>query len=220
VSDARAQILNRIRVALRTSTESAPVAPPKPIFPPIADPLSRLVDEFQANRIECFQVNDTQQVSDALARALSKSPRGRIYAEDTPLIRELTGKTDREVIWSTSGPAPKDAQVSITHCEALIAQTGSILLSSRNGGRTGSIVPPCHIVLASERQVVATLEQALHAASVLAQTQSFVGVITGPSRTADIEKIIVHGAHGPRRVMVILHPLTLSLPHRLHVGNA
>lgn len=206
MSDGRAQILRKIRASLQTSAEPAVTATTKTIFPPIADPLSRLFDEFQANRIECFQVNDAHQVSDALAQVLSEFPSGRIYAEDSRAIRDLTGKTGREIVWSTSGAAPNDVQASLTHCEALIAQTGSILLSSRNAGRTGSIVPPCHIVLASERQILATLEQALHAAGALAHTQSFVGVITGPSRTADIEKIIVHGAHGPRRVVVILQP--------------
>ncbi len=206
MSDGRAQILTRIRVALRTSAKAAPAAPPKPIFPVIADPLRRLLDEFRTNRIECVQANDAQQISETFAQVLSGLPSGRIYAEDSRAIRELAGRTDREVVWSTSGPAPDDVQVSVTHCEALIAQTGSILLSSRNGGRTGSIVPPCHIVIASGRQIVATLEEALHAASALAETQSFVGVITGPSRTADIEKIIVHGAHGPGRVVVILQP--------------
>lgn len=207
MSDGRELILQRVRMALRTPTESAGGgSTSKPIFPTISDPVTRLLEEFRANRIECFRAEGAQQISDVLAQVLSELPSGRIYAEDSPAIRELTGKIDREIIWSTSGPAPEDVQVAVTHCEALIAQTGSILLSSRNAGRTGSIVPPCHIVLASERQILATPEQALRAAGPLARTQSFVGVISGPSRTADIEKIIVHGAHGPRRVVVILQP--------------
>jgi len=207
VSNGRELILQRVRTALRAQTEQAPTASTsKLIFPAISDPLTRLLEEFRANRIECFRVERAQQISEVLAQVVSELPSGKIYAEDSRAIREMTGKTEREIIWSTSGAAPNDVQVSLTHCEALIAQTGSILLSSRNAGRTGSIVPPCHIVLASERQILATLEQGLHAASALAKTQSFVGVISGPSRTADIEKIIVHGAHGPRRVVVILQP--------------
>jgi L-lactate dehydrogenase complex protein LldG len=96
--------------------------------------------------------------------------------------------------------------VGITECDALIAQTGSVMLSSRRaGGRSLSILPPHHVVLARRDQLVPDLPTAFD----LLKTEygenlpSMISFITGPSRTGDIERILVHGAHGPKRLTVL-----------------
>jgi L-lactate dehydrogenase complex protein LldG len=85
-----------------------------------------------------------------------------------------------------------------------VAQTGSILTSSECGGRGASIVPPCHIVYGHGSQIVPDIAAALARAQSEITGASYVGLISGSSRTADIEKILVQGAHGPRRLVVIL----------------
>jgi L-lactate dehydrogenase complex protein LldG len=67
-------------------------------------------------------------------------------------------------------------------------------------------VPDCHIVYAKIDQLVPDLESALALVQDhgLPSRNSYVGLITGSSRTADIEKILVLGAHGPRRLAVVL----------------
>jgi L-lactate dehydrogenase complex protein LldG len=94
----------------------------------------------------------------------------------------------------------------VTLAEALIAQTGSILVSASCGGRGASVVAPCHIVYATTAQLVPDLANALSRAwnDRMLDRNSFACVISGSSRTADIEKILVQGAHGPRRLVVIL----------------
>jgi len=95
----------------------------------------------------------------------------------------------------------------ITLCDALVAQTGSILVSSATcGGRALSIVPHVHIVVASANQVVPTVGDALTATKERYQGRmpSMVGFITGPSRTGDIERILVLGAHGPKELFVVI----------------
>src|SRR5690606_2989401 len=100
-----------------------------------------------------------------------------------------------------------EADAGITGCEALIARSGSILLSNGNAsGRRLGIFPPLHIVMAKTDQIVPDLKEAF---AFLRQKYggtlpSMVSTITGPSRTADIEKTLVQGAHGPKELFVLV----------------
>jgi len=100
-----------------------------------------------------------------------------------------------------------DAEVGITFCEALISRNGSILLSNASmAGRRLSIYPPIHIVFAKASQLVMDIKHgmALIRKRYGEQIPSMVSTITGPSRTADIEKRVVLGAHGSKEVYVFL----------------
>lgn len=97
--------------------------------------------------------------------------------------------------------------VGITGCEALIAQTGSILVTcTGSGGRALSVLPPHHIVIATADQLVENMSAgyALLREKYGEKLPTQITFITGPSRTGDIERILVLGAHGPRRLTVIL----------------
>jgi L-lactate dehydrogenase complex protein LldG len=101
----------------------------------------------------------------------------------------------------------ESCDAGITACEAVVAQTGSLLVSSRTcGGRSLSILPHVHIVIATLDQIVATLADALHEAKERhdGRMPSMLSFITGPSRTGDIERILVLGAHGPKELFVVL----------------
>ncbi len=97
--------------------------------------------------------------------------------------------------------------VSITDCESLVARTGSIILSSAQAsGRTTSVYAPVHVCIAYTSQIVYDVKDSL----VLLNNKygdnfpSFVTVASGPSRTADIEKTLVTGVHGPKEVFCFL----------------
>jgi L-lactate dehydrogenase complex protein LldG len=95
----------------------------------------------------------------------------------------------------------------LTECETLVAQTGSVCVTAKSsGGRTLSVLPPHHIVIAQREQLVPDLAAAyeLLAQKYRGKYPSFVSFITGPSRTGDIERILVLGAHGPKRLTVLL----------------
>jgi len=99
------------------------------------------------------------------------------------------------------------AEVGITMCEALIARNGSILVSNQNeAGRRLSIFPHHHIVIARTGQMVMDLKDGFQLIKNKygAQIPSMISTITGPSRTADIEKTLVLGAHGPKELFVFL----------------
>jgi len=101
----------------------------------------------------------------------------------------------------------QDAEAGITGCEALIARNGSILISNAGmSGRRLSIYPPIHIVFAKASNIVMDIK---HGISLIKeryreQIPSMISVITGPSRTTDIEKKLVLGAHGPKNLYVFL----------------
>jgi L-lactate dehydrogenase complex protein LldG len=99
------------------------------------------------------------------------------------------------------------AEVGITMCEALIARNGSVLVSNQNeAGRRLSIFPHHHIVIARTGQLVMDLKDGfkLIKNKYGPQIPSMISTITGPSRTADIEKTLVLGAHGPKELFVFL----------------
>jgi len=91
----------------------------------------------------------------------------------------------------------------VTSCDCLVAQTGSVIVSTISaGGRALSVLPPTHLVIARHEQLIPDLATAMAFLRKRYDEHwpSALSVITGPSRTADIEKILVMGAHGPKRL--------------------
>lgn len=103
------------------------------------------------------------------------------------LVPELAS-TAEESVWNV--------EAGITTAAFGIAETGSLVIT---GDRRLSVTPPIHVAILSSSCVVATLEDAL-----LRCAQGNVVFITGPSRTADIEGTLVHGVHGPERLLLHL----------------
>ncbi len=97
-------------------------------------------------------------------------------------------------------------QGAITSCEALIARTGTILVSSSANSRALTIWPPVHIVMAKKSQVVMEMKDGFQLVKNRygKNIPSMLSFITGPSRTADIENTLVIGAHGPTEIFVFV----------------
>ena len=203
----RGRILGRIRAAVQ---KTAPHHEGRvgQIFAPVTDPLDRFQKECVANFTECMVTANAADSAAAIAKVLASLPPGEIFAQDAPELRALvTGfKDGRPLRWSSEGPPNEASQAPITLCDALVAQTGSVLVSSANGGRQATVIAPAHIVFAKADQLVPDLEAAFARvyARGIASKNSYVCLITGSSRTADIEKILIMGAHGPRRLIVVL----------------
>jgi L-lactate dehydrogenase complex protein LldG len=96
--------------------------------------------------------------------------------------------------------------VSVTSCESLVSRTGSMLLSSVQNGRTVSVYAPVHICIAHTSQLVFDIKDALELVKKKypAGIPSLITFASGPSRTADIEKTLVTGVHGPKEVFCFL----------------
>jgi L-lactate dehydrogenase complex protein LldG len=204
----RARILERLRTALRESTPKSPGAAGAKIFAPVTDVIARFQQECAANITECIVTPDTRSSARAIADVLAVLPEGEIFVQDSSVLRRLAPEWQgsRSIQWSSEGGPKESTQATITTAEALVALTGSVLVSAACGGRGASVVAPVHIVIANADQLVPDLDAAfeLMRERNMAFQNSYICLITGSSRTADIEKILVMGAHGPIRLIVVL----------------
>jgi L-lactate dehydrogenase complex protein LldG len=206
-TNAKERILKKIRKALiQQTTQPFPnVESTNPIFQPQSDDLEIVfAEQFTAvagNFIYCESEAEFLQSLGALA---DEKKWGNLFGWDDGLVEVFKQhNNDRLRI----GKSLDRADVGVTLCEALIARTGSILLSSgQQAGRSLSVFPPIHVCVAYTDQLVYDMRDALQ---MLAQkyegnTPSMITLATGPSRTADIEKTLVVGVHGPKEVYVFL----------------
>ena len=154
------------------------------------------------------RVNSLAAVPEAIARYLGAEnlPAELVMAPD-PSLDEIPWKT-WPLLKIRRGRAEAEDRVSLTPCHAAIAETGTLMLiSGAQTPTTLNFLPETHIVVVRRDQVVATYEdgwdrlRAGKTAEVIPRTVNFV---TGPSRTADIEQHIELGAHGPRRLHIVL----------------
>ena len=113
---------------------------------------------------------------------------------------------DTGILYNHKNEQIEKIQAAITSCEALIARTGTVLVSSSANSRTLTIWPPVHIVYAKKSQLVMETKDGM----LLVKNRygkngpSLLSFITGPSRTADIEGTLVIGAHGPTEIFVFI----------------
>lgn len=104
-----------------------------------------------------------------------------------------------------SDPENTTADASITGCEVMVARTGSVLLSSKqHHGRVSPVFYPAHIIIAYPDQMANDIGPGLEAIKTKygGELPSMINLNTGPSRTADIEKTLVVGVHGPGEVFL------------------
>jgi L-lactate dehydrogenase complex protein LldG len=118
----------------------------------------------------------------------------------TKLLSKISGiSTTSQLTYNTSA--------SVTNCEALVARTGSVVMSSTlDCGRKAYAYCPVHIVVAYNSQIVEYLDDAIVflKEKYSEDLPSSITIVTGPSRTADIEKTLVLGAHGPKSLAVFV----------------
>jgi L-lactate dehydrogenase complex protein LldG len=98
-------------------------------------------------------------------------------------------------------------EIAVTGCECLVARTGTIVMSTaQQSGRTTSVYAPVHICIAYSNQVIPDIKDALlHLKEKYSgNIPSLITFASGPSRTADIEKTLVTGVHGPKEVYCFL----------------
>jgi L-lactate dehydrogenase complex protein LldG len=206
ISPARESILKKIRKAL---TQSTPLPFPQSegnssVFQPskqelevqFAEQFSRLQGKF----VFCL---DQQELAAQLKHVIAHNKWEKIYCRENVLKRDLSANGFEH--FTHGDLASCDA--AITTCEWLVARTGSIVLSAgQQSGRTVSVYAPIHICIAYTSQLVYDIKDGLQQAKEKygANLPSLITFATGPSRTADIEKTLVVGVHGPKEVYVFL----------------
>jgi L-lactate dehydrogenase complex protein LldG len=204
-TSSKENILKKIRQAL---TNTVPVPFPKSegnnsVFQPQTDDLEvEFANEFTkllGKFAFCINEDDLQF---QLKQLFTEKKWKNIYCvEDKlmPLIFESAAEKNQTTLY--------DCDASVTSCEYLIARTGSIVLSAaQEQGRTVSVYAPVHICIAYTNQLVYDIKDGLQLLKDKYQGNlpSMVTFATGPSRTADIEKTLVVGVHGPKEVYLFL----------------
>ena len=208
VSSGKENILKKIRKAL---SESTPIPFPQSegnhsVFQPahqeleveFAEQFTRLQGKF------IFCIDTVELVAQLTALAGHQSWKKIVCREE-----KLRGLLKGNGLTSFTDTGLAECDAAITSCEALIARTGSIVMSTGGGnasGRTVSVYAPVHICIAWSDQLVYDIKDSLVAIKEKYQQQipSLITFATGPSRTADIEKTLVVGVHGPREVYLFL----------------
>lgn len=189
------------------------------ILAPIEDSLARFCAECEVNRTELHLTtseNEAALLCDLLSQAQLALKSGvgsgqsenesHAYVQDAPELRRLVEGCKAPIRWSSTGPPLESDFAGVTLAEALVARTGSVLVSARTGGRAASVLPPLHVVCTQISQLVSDLSDAFDRVQSSGRVRdvSMLSLITGPSRTSDIEKMLVMGAHGPRRLVILL----------------
>jgi len=206
ITTSKEKLLKKIRKALLekrdnpySNLEDLPHYPKSDELPEVL-----FAEQFAAISGQFVFCDDEVQFIENLLELAEERKWRKIYCWEPPLQDILTRfdypffETDKDF---------EQAEVGLTLCEALIARNGSILLSNANmAGRRLSIYPPVHIVLAYSSQMVLDLKDGfkLIKSKYGNDLPSMISNVTGPSRTADIEKTLVLGAHGPKELFVFL----------------
>ncbi len=224
----REKILARIREALVVPTPEPHQGPShaggqgssfRGWLPPVGDALREQVtlfakqsDVLKTQFVECDGL-------EAVAAQLVEIGRDNGWSRvawhpgglNTPLVEALgQAGAGLDLVRIDSGYDPdalEACDAGITECEVLVAQTGSVMVSAlSSGGRALSVLPHHHVVIARKSQMVADLAEAYEQVEkrYAGRLPSFLSFISGPSRTGDIERILVLGAHGPKKLTVFL----------------
>jgi L-lactate dehydrogenase complex protein LldG len=205
ISDnARANILKRLRGADNHLSGLTPVrGRSADVFPPPEDLVNTFIDEFTKLSGEVKVYERVQDVADGLQSLIRERGWQHVMCRDEDLVVYLPGNL--KLLEETELTS---VEVALTGCEFLIARSGSIMVSAApSSGRLLNVFPPVHIVVASVKQLVPFLDDALAGFKQKYSNNipSQATIITGASRTADIEKTLVMGAHGPKELILLLH---------------
>jgi len=216
--NARERIFARIREALSLKAHPhGAVGLPSPadhrrVMPPSGDSLEDQLALFARNaadlRASFHRAASPEAAFEQLKSMAQSEQWSSVAVHDGALSRAAAESLGLPLSFIESG-VPKDqlgrCEAGITECDALVAQTGTVLVTSRSaGGRALSCLPPHHVVFARRSQLVPDLPAAfaLLKERYAGSYPSMISFITGPSRTGDIERILVLGAHGPKKLTV------------------
>ena len=198
--------------AQHAPASAAPSAHAREWLPPVGDSFGDQLARFRANSSDLKTTFYLCNSRDELAKLLIELRDAEGWKKVASHAGELTdaactilglpvSRTDQSINVNEL----EAADAGITECDALIAQTGSVLVTNRSaGGRALSVLPPHHVVLARREQLLRDLPAAfeLLKKKYAGNYPSMISFITGPSRTGDIERILVLGAHGPKKLTI------------------
>ena len=206
ISHSKENILKKIRKALSNST---PLPFPQSegtesVYHPLQQDkgieFGEQFTKLQGRFIFCI---NQQEFAFQLNSLIKKQNWTKVYCVEDKLISSCEEQIADRLVKTDLA----NCDVSITGCEYLVARTGSIVMSAAQpSGRNVSVYAPIHICIAYTHQLVYDVKDALQGVKNKYGNNlpSLITFATGPSRTADIEKTLVVGVHGPKEVYLFL----------------
>ncbi len=204
----RDNILHRIRTGIgRSAGEPPPAPPPVRLRVPEVDIEARIASMIA--RVEALAGNAHRDVD--ARRFIAEAIEGKTaVASNAPLLEELgitrlagvrSGITNRDELRD----ACATADFGITGADYALADTGTLVtIASPEEARLVSLLPPAHIAVVPRSRILSGLDELFTLLPNPAEVSSSMVLITGPSRTADIEQILVRGVHGPGQITVLI----------------
>lgn len=204
----RDNILAGIKSALSQLPEQMPERPDfnSEIYnlPDEKDPVVWFAENFTSRKGLFFYAQSLDEFRDQISALVKQRGFRNVHVWEKELAEEFQAADFRFSLYDRNF---LDVDCGITLCECLIGRTGSILLSSRQlAGRRLSIFPPVHMVVASTSQLLHDVRDgmAFIQKKYGNRLPSMISLVSGASRTADIEKTLVLGAHGPKELILFL----------------
>jgi L-lactate dehydrogenase complex protein LldG len=201
------KILKKVRSALihKSNQEIGDVDNDSEIFASSDEPLEiQFAQNFSAlNGKFVFCENETEFI-ESFDFIIKDNNWKNIFCLE-PQIKELLKKGN--INFSDIESNFLNTDIGLTLCECLIARTGSVMITSKQAsGRRLPVYANFHMVIAYASQLVNNVKDGLKLIreKYNGQLPSMISTISGPSRTADIEKTLVQGAHGPKEIFVFL----------------
>ncbi len=204
----RDNILHRVRTAVGRSAGQPPADPPPARIrvPEVAadSRIAGMIARIEALAGKAFCGTDPLEfVAEAIRSKTAVASNAPVLAECgiTRLPGVRTGIMDREELRRLCA----SADVGITGADYALADTGTlVMLSSRREARLISLLPPAHIAIVPRGCILTGLDELFSVLPDPGAESSSMVLITGPSRTADIEQILVRGVHGPGQLTVLI----------------
>lgn len=207
----REHILHKVRTALgRSAGQGVDAPPPARIVVPQVEMEERIAS--MRLRIEALAGKTARAATPAEACAIvAEAIEGKTaVASNAPFLAECgitslpgvrSGITDRAQLRELCATV----DVGITSADYVLGDTGTlVMIASPQEARLISLLPPAHLAVVPKERILTGLDELFEILpDPMAQTSSLV-LITGPSRTADIEQILVRGVHGPGQIMAIV----------------
>lgn len=217
----RARFLSRVRAALAdadTPPAAAEYRPPEPSSPDAR--VERLVRELEAVGGSVYRVASPEEARSAIVEVLKGRGVRRVVRTNTSTLRALgldgalaeAGIETMVCDLREDGP-PRDelrraalaADAGITEADYGVAETGSLALLARPGnGRSASLLPPIHVAVLAAADLVDELSALFQKVRERGELPSALTLVTGPSRTGDIELVLTVGVHGPGELHLVL----------------
>ena len=205
-TSARDAILSRLRRAERTGTVPAAVRDGAPaITIQIDDALQRFAAECEALGVTAFVEADENAVRSRVAEVVAG--RSVMRWESSHIPYDVGRLFPGAATGASPRPEQASAAVGITGVDAAIAETGTLaLLSGEGKPRAASLLPPTHVAVVRRSDICASMGDFFARSAEAIAGAACCTLITGPSRTADIELTLTVGVHGPGVVIVVIGP--------------